>query len=305
MLGVADVPAEQAREALRLLGGGGADATTRAGRTRRLQELLRGYGTVRTALERAPAAAREAFIALAHDGPTPVERVLGRGWWGHGRLPPPLDWLQARALVVVTDDGMLHPVREAREGFLELTLDVGAGPVDDEAAGALRVHGARSVVVADAQADLDRALAVGAAELRAVAPGVAVSDRSSRAVSAALRSAGVVLDDDQVVAASAAEPALPDTAEEAAGPRAIRALLDRAVDERRQVRLEYFASSRGGAATERVVDPWTFGDDLLRGYCHLRQGERTFAVDRIGTARLLPSAVQQLEPGAGSAGEQA
>ncbi|MBA2528383.1 MAG: WYL domain-containing protein, partial [Euzebyales bacterium] len=78
-------------------------------------------------------------------------------------------------------------------------------------------------------------------------------------------------------------------------PRAIRTLLQRAVSEERQVRLQYFASSRGGAATDRVVDPWRFRDDLLRGYCHLRDGERAFAVDRIGRARLLPSAIEHPE----------
>ncbi|MBA2316567.1 MAG: transcriptional regulator, partial [Euzebyales bacterium] len=53
---------------------------------------------------------------------------------------------------------------------------------------------------------------------------------------------------------------------------------------------------RGGAATDRVVDPWTFGDDLLRGWCHLRKGERAFAVDRVGRARLLPTAVDHPPP---------
>lgn len=298
MPGVADVSAEQAREALRLLGGGAGDVT-RGVRIRRLQELLQGYGTVRSALERAPAAAREAFVSLVNDGAAPVEEVLGRGWWGHGRLPPPLDWLQARALVMVTGDGMLHAVQEAREGFLELTLDV-APATSAQLGGAVRVQPARCVVVGAALSDLERALAVTAAGLRVVAPGVAVSDRSPEAVTAVLRSAGIALDDDGVVAASPAEPALPGTAEDAAGPRAIRGLLERAVTEGRQVRLEYFASSRGGTPSERVVDPWAFGEDLLRGYCHLRQGERTFAVDRIGKARLLPTALAHLEPGAAS-----
>ncbi|MDP8969187.1 MAG: WYL domain-containing protein, partial [Actinomycetota bacterium] len=84
----------------------------------------------------------------------------------------------------------------------------------------------------------------------------------------------------------------PGTAEDAVGPRAVRALLDRALAEGRQVRLQYFASSRGGAATDRVVDPWAFTGDLLRGYCHFRAAERSFAVDRIGRARLLPSVVE-------------
>ena len=64
-----------------------------------------------------------------------------------------------------------------------------------------------------------------------------------------------------------------------------------AVDEERQVRLDYFAASRGGVATDRVVDPWRFVDGLLTGWCHLRTAERTFAVDRIGRVRLLPATI--------------
>lgn len=287
----------QVREALRLLGEGDDAAASRASRTRRLAERLRSYGTVRTLVEQAPKAAGEAFLHLIEDGAAPVEQVLGRGWWGRGTLPPPLDWLQARAMVIVTDDGWLHVVDEAREGFLELTLDVGddtAPPADPEP---VRVETAAAVVVAPSAQALDRAVAVAAADLRVVAPTVAVSSRTPGAVTAALRSAGVSLDDDAVVAATPGEPALPGTAEEAAAPSAIRALLARAVAEARQVRLEYYTSSRAGAKTERVVDPWEFGDDLLRGYCHLRQGERSFAVDRIGRARLLSSALTYVEGG--------
>ena len=294
MPGVATLTAEQARSALLVLGvDDDAAAASRPVRNRRLQEYLRGYGTVRTLIEQAPQAARDAFHRLASEGPAPVEQVLGRGWWGRGTLPPPLDWLQARALVVVTEDGMLHAVDEAREGFLELTLDLDKGPVETAAAaGPVRVDAVATVVTAATSAALDRAVAAPGADLRAVAPTVAVSDRSATVVRAALRSAGVSLDDDAVVAAAADEPALPGTVEEAAGPRAIRALLARAVEEARQVRLEYYTSSRAGAETDRVVDPWSFDDDLLRGYCHMRQGERSFAVDRIGKARLLPSPVE-------------
>jgi predicted DNA-binding transcriptional regulator YafY len=51
--------------------------------------------------------------------------------------------------------------------------------------------------------------------------------------------------------------------------------------------LRYHTSSRGGATTERVVDPWSLAEDLLVGWCHLRRDERTFAVGRIGEAVLL------------------
>jgi hypothetical protein len=296
MPGVAALDGSQVGQALRLLGGDDAE-TGRTNRSKRLAELLRSYGAVRSALDTAPPAARDAFARLVMDGPAPVDVVLGRGWWGRGTLPPPLDWLQARALVVVDAAGVLHAVDEAREGFLELTLDLSTPA--QSAADPVRVEAAGCVVVGPNAEIINRAVAVAAAQLRSVSATVAVSGRTPLQVSAALRSAGIALDGDTVVAASPAEPALPGTAEQAAGPRAIRALLDRALAESRQVRLEYFASSRAGAATDRVVDPWDFESDLLRGYCHLRQGERTFAVDRIGKALLLPTPIDHPEADAG------
>jgi hypothetical protein len=293
MPGVAALTGSQLREALQLLGGDASDAP-KATRVKRLAALLRSYGVVRTALDAAPPAAADAFRRLATEGPSPVDVILGRGWWGRGTLPPPLDWLQARGLVHVDEAGVLHAVEEAREGFGELTLDL-AEVADEGERGSVRVEGAGCVVVAQTAAAINRAVAVDRAALRLVAPTVAVSPRTAVQVSAALRSAGVPLDADTLVAASPQEPALPGTSEQAVGPRAIRALLDRAVTEARQVRLEYFASSRAGAATDRVVDPWDFQSDLLRGYCHLRQGERTFAVDRIGKALLLPTRVEHAE----------
>ncbi|HVM21548.1 MAG TPA: WYL domain-containing protein [Egibacteraceae bacterium] len=292
MVGVDALSPQQVTQALRLLGVG--DEGSRGAKARRLAEELRSYGTVRSALERAPVAAKEAFIRVAQSGPAEVEEVLGRGWWGHGALPPPLDWLQARALVTVDGHGLLHAVAEAREGFLELTLDL---PADETPETDSVEVAPAAAVVTGAAAALSRAAGVTAAGLRLVAPTVAVSDKPAAVVAAALRAAGLGLADDAVVAASPDEPALPGTSEEAAGPRAIRVLLGRAVTEARQVRLEYFTSSRAGAKTDRVVDPWSFDDDLLRGYCHLRQGERTFAVDRIGRARLLGTPVDH--PAAG------
>ncbi len=151
------------------------------------------------------------------------------------------------------------------------------------------------MVVVGAPEALHRVLTAPGAGLRGVAPTVAVSDKGPAAVSAALRAAGVDLAA-EAVAAEVGAPALPLVAEEAVGPRAVRALLERAVEDGRQVRLRYFASSRGGAATDRVVDPWSFRDDLLRGWCHLRVDERTFALDRIGLAHLLPSPVDHPAP---------
>lgn len=286
---VAGLSADTLREALRLLGERETPANARQA-ARLLREALLSPGMVRTLIERAPPGARDAFLRLIGDGPATVEDLLGRGWWGHGALPPPLDWLQRRALVAVGSDGLVHASDEARGGFLDLSLDLADATAP--AGEALRVERAGCVVVASSPAALDRALTVTAASLRGVAPTVAVSERSAGAVSAALRAAGVALADEPAVAVAAAAPALPSMAEDAVGPRALRTLLARAVAEQRQVRLRYYASSRGGAPTDRVVDPWSFSDDLLIGYCHLRAGERTFAVDRIGHARLLPSPVE-------------
>jgi hypothetical protein len=288
---VSGLPGETVREALRLLG---VDAPAgRSAAQRALRDALLDHGAVRGSLQRAPEGARSAFLRLAMDGPAAVEDLLARGWWGHGTLPPPLDWLQRRGLVAVGDDGLVHAVDEAREGYLGLTPDL-SRPSSPRDAPTVRLQTARCVVVAPTPELLDRALTVTGAALQAVAPTVAISEQPRDLVAAALWGAGLRLADETVVAADADAPALPGTAEEAVGPRAVRGVLERALREGRQVRLTYFPSSRGGAATQRVVDPWAFRDDLLRGYCHLRQGERTFAVDRIGRALLLPTPLQHL-----------
>lgn len=295
-VGVDRLTHDEVREALRLLGVG-EPPSARAAALRSLRGALTSYGTVRSLLDRAPEGARPAFVRVAQDGAAAVEELLGRGWWGRGLLPPPLDWLQRRALVVVDDDGAVQATQEARQGFLDLKLALEADPASsNEQLEPVEVAPAAAVVIAPIPGLLDQAVAVPAAGLRSIAPTVAVSQRSPAAVTAALRSAGVRLAADSVVGAAPESPALPGTAEEAVGPRAVRALLERAVSEGRQLRLQYFASSRGGAATERVVDPWGFRDDLLHGYCHLREGERTFAVDRIGRARLLSADVDHRAP---------
>ena len=298
--GVDQLRHAEVREALRHLGVA-EPPVHRAGAIKTLREILTGIGAVRSLLDRAPDQARSAFVRLSQEGPASVEQLLGRGWWGHGLLPEPLDWLQRRALVGVDDRGQVYAVAEAQQGFAALTLDIAepaqAAPAQphERAASGLQVSSVRCVVVADAAADLDHAVGVAAAGLEMVAPTVAVAQRTPAAVKAALRDAGVALADDVQVTAVEDRPALPGTTEEAVGPRAVRRLLERAVDEQRQVRLQYFASSRGGAATDRVVDPWAFRDDLLRGWCHLRTGERTFAVDRMGRVWLLPDPVVHTE----------
>lgn len=294
MVMIADLDPELVREALRLLGVRDVPSG-KAAAARALREALGLPGAVRELLARAPGDSGDAVRRVAEQGPQSVEALLGRGWWGRGMLPPPLDWVQRRALVVVGDDGLVHVPDQVRSALTELVLDLPGAPERD-AAGPLEVHERQTVVVAPTAALLQRAVAAPGARLKVVAPTVAVSDRAATTVRTALRTAGVALDEG-AVAASPAEPALPGTTEDAVGPAAVRTLLARALTDRRQVRLRYFASSRGGAPTERTVDPWSFADDLLRGWCHLRQGERTFAVDRVGRARLLASAIEHRPPG--------
>jgi hypothetical protein len=292
---------EEVREALHLLGldeGAGVHTSRRT-----LREHLNSPGTVADLVTRAPRVAHDAFRTLAIDGAASVEDLIGRGWAGRGRLPEPLDWLQRRALVAVGPEGLVHATDEARHGYAHLTFDLPSPepppappPPGERPDAPLLIEEARTVVIAPSQAALDRAAAVPGAALRTVAPTVAVSSRAPAVVQAALESAGAEVSAAHGVVVSGGEMTLPGAEEEAVGPRAIRALLQRALHERRQLRLEYFASSRGGQATERVVDPWVFADDLLRGYCHLRTDERAFAVDRIGRARLLATAISHPMP---------
>lgn len=288
------LPLDDVREALGLLGVDAPSGRTSALRT--LRETLTRLGLVRQHLEQAPPVARGAFLRLLHEGPLSVEHLLGRGWWARGLLPSPLDWLQRRAFVAVDDTGRVAAVREAREGY----LSTARLPLDDmasepsQATAQLSVEPAGAVVVCEDVDLLHRAVAL-TSGLQLIAPTVAVSAASPATVVRALREANLPLIEDLQVAANASQPALPDRVEQAVGPQAIRALLARAVDEGRQVRLDYYASSRGGVATDRVVDPWRFVDDLLTGWCHLRTAERTFALDRIGRARMLPSSITHHE----------
>jgi predicted DNA-binding transcriptional regulator YafY len=69
------------------------------------------------------------------------------------------------------------------------------------------------------------------------------------------------------------------------------ALLQRAIGQCRQVWLEYHAASRGGAISQRAIDPYAivpYGKSWhLIGYCHLREAIRLFKLDRVRQARLL------------------
>ena len=365
---LAELRVEQLREALQLLGhsGGGARPASdlpagRPGAGRALRGLLTEPGFVRGRLQDAPDGARDAFAKLVTSGPQSVEALLGRGWWGRGMLPPPLDWLQRRALIVVGSAGLVRAVGAAKQGWLAQRMDLGdasaPGPEDpggghdpkkgtdtpqqphlrlvssdpgdgpsaesgtsldsgaspdsgtalDSGATLHRVgprpvsvEAAGSVVVTERPEDLDLAMGVQQAGLRAVAPTVAVSRLRPDALADALRAEGVQLRSDVEVRARSGAPALPGNAERAVTPWDLRELFARAVAEDRQLHLVYYPSSRGGAATERTVDPWTFADDLLTGWCHLRRGERTFAIDRVGGATLLSSGIEHTPPADGT-----
>jgi len=63
-----------------------------------------------------------------------------------------------------------------------------------------------------------------------------------------------------------------------------------AVQQRRQVRLDYYVPTRD-ESTERVVDPLRVvsadGNTYLDAYCHVAEGERLFRLDRISAAEVL------------------
>lgn len=75
---------------------------------------------------------------------------------------------------------------------------------------------------------------------------------------------------------------------------ALRADLERAVEERHQVRLDYFVPSRD-ENTERVVDPLELleaeGNSYLDAWCHLAEARRLFRLDRINGLTVLDQRV--------------
>jgi proteasome accessory factor C len=82
----------------------------------------------------------------------------------------------------------------------------------------------------------------------------------------------------------------------------LRERLSGAVDARRQVRLDYYVPARD-ESTERVVDPLRVvtadGNTYLSAYCHLAEDQRLFRLDRISTAEVLDTPVDEhadLEP---------
>ncbi len=74
----------------------------------------------------------------------------------------------------------------------------------------------------------------------------------------------------------------------------LRDRLARAVEERRQVRIDYYVPTRD-ESTERVVDPIRVvsaeGNTYLEAWCHRAEDRRLFRLDRISTAEVLDSPV--------------
>ncbi|HEX6249521.1 MAG TPA: WYL domain-containing protein [Nocardioidaceae bacterium] len=75
-----------------------------------------------------------------------------------------------------------------------------------------------------------------------------------------------------------------------AATQALRADLERAVDERRQVRLGYYVPTRD-QVTDRVVDPLGVvsaeGHTYLDAWCHTAEDRRLFRLDRVSSAEVL------------------
>jgi proteasome accessory factor C len=83
---------------------------------------------------------------------------------------------------------------------------------------------------------------------------------------------------------------------------ALRDRLAQAVEQQRQVRLDYYVPTRD-ESTERVVDPLRVvtadGNTYLEAYCHLAEDQRLFRLDRISSAEVLDTPVEphaDLEP---------
>ena len=75
----------------------------------------------------------------------------------------------------------------------------------------------------------------------------------------------------------------------------LRDRLSRAVEDRRQVRLDYYVPTRD-ESTERVVDPVRVvsadGHTYLDAWCHLAEDQRLFRLDRVSRAQVLGSPVE-------------
>jgi proteasome accessory factor C len=92
--------------------------------------------------------------------------------------------------------------------------------------------------------------------------------------------------------ASQVEVLLPRTA---ARINRLKAVLERALRDGRQVRIVYYVPTRD-EATERVVDPLAVGSqdgfEYLDAWCHQADDQRLFRIDRISQVEVLPTPVE-------------
>ena len=84
----------------------------------------------------------------------------------------------------------------------------------------------------------------------------------------------------------------------AAVPEEVMATISKAVDERRQLELDYYSFGRDDVS-RRVVDPYAVfsagGQWYLSAYCHAVDDDRLFRVDRVRAATLLDAPVEHTE----------
>lgn len=70
--------------------------------------------------------------------------------------------------------------------------------------------------------------------------------------------------------------------------------------QRKRLEIDYFSRSRG-EAQRRIVSPqrliWYSSNWYLDAWCHLRDGARSFSLDAVQSARILPEAALEVDPG--------
>lgn len=191
----------------------------------------------------------------AQDGPR-IDEVCSRFGITAAQLAADLEVIWLVGVPPYTPDALVDVVQEGDRVWIHYAEVFGsAHRLTPDQAVALLTAGAS--VLALPGADVDGVLASGVAKLAAVL-GVEAEQ---------------VLD----VHLGAGAPEVVDT-------------LRRAVEERRRVRIDYYAYGRDERQV-RDVDPYLLqaqeGSLYLLGHCHLAGGQRRFRVDRVATAELL------------------
>jgi len=66
----------------------------------------------------------------------------------------------------------------------------------------------------------------------------------------------------------------------------IRKILHKAFNEKRKVKIRYY-SPHSDESTIRIVDVYKIYNGVIAGFCHLREDERNFVIDRINSVAIL------------------